>query len=520
VVIDPGNLCNHYLKTSTVNLTETNWQQQIEFPILGLLQLLPLLAMVLILLLRNQRLQVVVGFGFALAELILAIKLYLNFDLSKTGFQFAEQFTLFSNFNYHAAVDGISVIFILLTAFLCALTIIYGHLRNFAPREKYFATLFAVESSLIAMFVTLNLLWFVFLAFIQIIPIAYLLWTWSTSPEKDRALKRFLQFMATSILLLALGTLMLGWQHIETVKQLWSFDLFDLVHIKSSGSFDSIIFFLLFYGLAIRVPLFPLHGWLPRIAEHGSIAVAPVLLLGLKVGIYGMVRFIFPIMPETVMHWHVYVVAFAVAGVFYAALLAMLQDNLRRLLAYAVVSHTSILVIGVFSLSPLAIQGSIFLSINFGLAIAGLLFMTGLVFARTNTTLLPQLGGLFDRIPVISATFFVAGLAIVGMPGTPGFDAAHLVLEAAMHHFGAVVTIAAAVGNVIAAGFLLWAFQRAFLSAPQHSRKKEIHPSSGLENVLAAAILLLLVIAGFYSEPWLELIETTAQSIGKPFGRS
>ncbi|MDH5407853.1 MAG: NADH-quinone oxidoreductase subunit L, partial [Gammaproteobacteria bacterium] len=88
------------------------------------------------------------------------------------------------------------------------------------------------------------------------------------------------------------------------------------------------------------------------------------------------------------------------------------------------------------------------------------------------------------------------------------------------HHFGAVVTIAAAVGNVIAAGFLLWAFQRAFLSAPQHSRKKEIHPSSGLENVLAAAILLLLVIAGFYSEPWLELIETTAQSIGKPFGRS
>jgi NADH-quinone oxidoreductase subunit M len=280
-----------------------------------------------------------------------------------------------------------------------------------------------------------------------------------------------------------------------------------------------VIFFLLFYGMAVRIPLFPLHGWLPKIAEHGSVAVAPVFLIGLKIGIYGIFRFILPLLPEAVMQWHLYVIAFAVAGIFYAALLALTQVNLRRLLAFAVISHSGILVIGLFSLSHAAFQGVVLLSVNFGLAAAGLLFMTGMVYQRTRTALLAQLGGLFEKIPLIGITFFLAGLSIVGMPGTPGFDAAHLILEAAMHRYGALVTIAAALGNVVAAGFLLWAFQRAFL-APKPQGMREIAPANRVEMLVAVIVLFCLLGAGFYSEPWLELVDMSLVNLGEHYAHA
>ena len=209
-------------------------------------------------------------------------------------------------------------------------------------------------------------------------------------------------------------------------------------------------------------------------------------------------------------------VTVAVAGVFYAAVMAMMQANLRRLLSFAVVSHTSVLIIGLFSLNQIAFEGSIMLSINFGLAISGLLFMTGFVFWRTQTVLLQKLGDLFDYIPLLGITFLISGLSIVGMPGTPGFDSAHLILEASIHRFGALITIAAALGNVVAAGFLLWAFQRAFLSAKVGSwNKKAVRSSSRCEKTLATIIIVTLLVTGFYTEPWLGLIENSMHGLGE-----
>jgi NADH-quinone oxidoreductase subunit M len=149
------------------------------------------------------------------------------------------------------------------------------------------------------------------------------------------------------------------------------------------------------------------------------------------------------------------------------------------------------------------------LSVNFGLATAGLLFMSGFVFRRTNSLLLPRMGGLFDRIPVIGIAFLVAGLSIVGMPGTPGFDAAHLMMEAAIGRFGALVSIAAALGNVAAAAFLLRAFQRAFLApAGDERRLAAIEPATAMERFMAISVILILLGAGFYTHPWLDLIES------------
>ncbi|MES9959992.1 MAG: NADH-quinone oxidoreductase subunit M [Sedimenticola sp.] len=491
-----------------MQITELHWSAQTAFPILGLLQLLPLVAAAITLMIKEHRTVISLGVGTAVAELMLAIYLFEQYDRGIDSLQFAEYFTLFGPIAYHAAVDGVGIIFIMLTALLSLLMVIYGPLRVQGDDSRLMAILLATEATLMGLFTSIDLGWFLMLSMAEVLLVGAMVSRWSSSPDKETAQSRYLQFMGTALLLTLIGTTMLGWYHHDVAGGAWSFDLFDLVTLNLTTEMQTIIFFLLFYGLAIRIPLFPLHGWLPTLAEHGTAALAPVFLLGLKVGIYGLFRFVLPILPEAVVQWHQFIVGFAVIGVFYAALLALMQTNMRRLLAFAVVSHTSILVIGLFSLNHLAFMGSVLLSVNFGLAIAGLLIMIGLVYRRTRTALLPRLGGLFDSIPLIGIAFFVAGLSIVGMPGTPGFDAAHLVLEAAMHRFGALVTIAAALGNVIAAGFLLWAFQRAFLASQEEdARPVKVERATPSETLLAATIVIVLLTSGFYSEPWIELVE-------------
>jgi len=491
-----------------MNLAELHWTTQSSYPILATLQLLPLLAIVMILSLRGRAAVYPVAIMLAVTELLLAFDLYRHFDPVESAMQLAEQLPLLPLLSYHAAVDGMGVLFILLTAVLSLLVVLYAKVRKLADSATFLAMVFAIEASLLGMFVTLDLLWFTLLSALELLLIAFLLQRWAKAPQDDMAMGRYLQFMGIGLLLLFAGVFMLGWNHADATGGQWSFDLHDLTLIPVPIEIQSVIFFLLFYGLAIRIPLFPLHGWLPLVAEHGTIAVAGIFLLGLKTGIYGLVRFVLPLLSEAVLRWHDWVVAFALAGIFYAAILALMQVNLRRMLAFAVISHTGVIVIGLFSLSHAAFQGSILLSTTFGTATACLLLMSGFVYRRTRTLLLPRLGGLFGHLPVIGIAFLVAGLSIIGMPGTPGFDAVHLLLEAAILEFGAMVTIAAALGNVAAAAFLLWAFQRTFLAPlAEGIPAPEIEPATRMERVIAAILIMILLGTGFYSEPWLDLLE-------------
>ena len=499
-----------------MTITEIHWASQSAYPILSFLQIAPLAGAFILYWLRNSRHLFNIGIALTLIEMLFVIDLYQTFDQTNSAMQLAEQFTVLAPLSYHAAVDGMSILFILLTALLSIMVMVYSSIVPIERPKHVPFTILIVEATLMSLFTTLDLMWFTLMSFIELSLISYMLHRWATSPERDLALSRYLQFMLTGILLLAIGISMLGWNYTHETGNPWTFDLILLKDVAVNEDIRSIIFFLMFYGLAIRIPLFPLHGWLPLAAEHGTVAMAPVFLLGLKVGIYAIIRFVLPLLPNAVIQWHEYVVTFAVAGVFYAAVMAMMQVNLRRLLSFAVVSHTSVLIIGLFSLNQIAFEGAILLSINFGLATSGLLFMTGFVFWRTNTMLLQKLGGLFDHIPFIGIAFLISGLSIVGMPGTPGFDAAHLILEASIHRFGALITIAAALGNVVAAGFLLWAFQRAFLSPKIGTwHQKAIKPASRSEEVLAAMIILALVFTGFYTEPWLGLIENSMHGLGE-----
>jgi NADH-quinone oxidoreductase subunit M len=496
-------------------VTEILWTTQAGYPPLATLQCLPLAGALLLLIMREDDLALVLGRLFAVAELVVAIDLYARIDVSTPIMQFAERLDLLA---YHAAVDGVSVLFILLTALLGVLLSFYGMARQQITPVQLLSVLLIIESSQMTMLTTMNLLWFAGASALQLALVGYLLWRWASAREENLALSRFLQYQLFGWCLFLAGSIVLVWSHADVLGGHWSFDLFDLLQTPQIGKYQSAAFYLLFYGLAIRTPLFPLHGWLPNSAGYGLIAVGPVLLLGVKVGIYGMARFLLPLTAEAVMIWQPYVVAFAMVGVFFAAVMAFRQANLRRLMAFAVVSHTSLIVIGLFTLHPAGLQGALLLAVNFGLAITVMLLMVGYVYRRTGTTNLDRLGGLFDRVPFIALAFLIGGLSLLGMPGTPGFDAVHLVLEASIETFGALPTIATALGNVVAAGFLLWAFQRAFLAPrPKDLPAARIARTRRMEYFVGGATLLVLLAAGFYPEPWLKLTDTATQALAAYF---
>lgn len=501
-----------------MNFNEISWALETSFPILGMMQLLPTLMGILIYFLRSPALTFGLGLITAVLELGLGGMLYLQFlhvDQGGSTFHLVEKFPLWGPFCYHVGADGLTILFTLLTAFLSLMVLLYGAtVRRFAPLPRFLALVLLTEAALIAQIATIDLLWFSLTSTIQILLVGLLLSGWATTKKAESAaVVRYYQFMGLGLLLLFGATLMLGWVHATATEGTWLFDLPSLMNASPSAAEQSVIFYLLLYALAIRVPLFPLHGWLPDAAEHGTVASAMLLLLGVKSGIYGMLRYLFPLLPDAVWQWHTYVIAFAATGIFYAAFLAFMQQNLRRILAYAVISHTGVIVIGLFSLFPAGFQGSTMLAINFGLAISSLLLMVGSIYVRTHNLVLADLGGLYDRMQFIAIAFLVATLAIIGMPLTPGFDAVHLLLEASIERFGALVPITAALGNIAAASCLLWAFQRTFLAVPIQTSTHTVQREDTMEKTIALIMIAIQLAAGFYSGPWMKLAEGPAHAL-------
>ncbi|MBF0628916.1 MAG: NADH-quinone oxidoreductase subunit M [Magnetococcales bacterium] len=488
--------------------------------LLGWVQLVPVVGAVALLFVRHVGLAWIIALGCTGGELLLAVRMLYRFDLHKEGWQWLQRLPVTDWLIQLAGADGITVFFVLLTAFLALLVVLYGGwVRHFQNLPRFFAVVLACEAALMGQFTTLDLMWFTLMATIHTFCIGYLFSAWSLSTDERTAIARYHQFMGTSLLLLLAATLMVGWNHAESHGGVWSFELPVLLQNERSPYLQSVIFYLLFYGLAIRLPIFPLHGWLPQVMEHGTVASAMVLLLGVKTGIYGIVRFLLPLFPDAVWRWHEYVITFATLGIFYSALLALVQKNLRRLLAYAVISHTGMLIIGLFSLHPHAFQGSLLLTGSFGLAITTLMLMAGIVHQRTQNMRLERLGGLFVPLPLIGLAFLVAALSVVGMPGTPGFDAVHLLLEAAIDRFGALVTVLAALGNVAAASCLLWAFQRAFLASPGAGAPAvaTLARATGIETGLAALLIAVQLFSGFHADPWLTLVKQASQTLAAPY---
>lgn len=496
----------------------TPWADIVGFPILTIVTIVPILTAGIILILPSSAMAMRIGFAGALITLLLAIYIVSVFDINLPGVQLYEQLQNII-FTYTVGVDGTNILFIPLTALLAIVVLVYMLTTRRANDRIQISSLLAYEGILMGAFVSMNALQFWFWCFMELIPVVIMTLRAGSGNNRRWVVALLLQHWGSGLLMSLIGFLLLAFGVMGSGDTL-SFDWLILKDTKIILEYGTLIFFLLFFGFAIRMPLFPFHGWLPIVAEQGTIASGAIFLMSIKVGIYAAIRFIVPIIPTVAERWSWFVLLLGLISIFYGALLALMQINIRRLIAFAVLSHTGMLVIGVFNFNLHGQEGSILLSTTaYGLATAGLILCVGMIYKRTHTAYIPRLGGMFEVSYAIAFLFAICALSTMVMPGTPGFDGAHLLLEGTIMKHGWLVSIAIMIGNVFTAGLLLRAFQQIFISTP----KRNLNPSSCLphsndtkppsrrnETVVAIVICMFLVGIGFNTTPWIHMIDQNA----------
>jgi NADH-quinone oxidoreductase subunit M len=489
----------------------TLWSDSAAFPLLTLLTLIPFTTLTVVLGSRSSAIVLWAGFGGTLLAFLLSGYLLFVFDSDNPGLQLVEQLQ-FAGLGYCVGVDGISVLFIPLTALLTFMALVYAFVTRRGSDRLLIACLLGYETILIGAFTALNALQFWFWCLLELIPVILLTMRGGTGQNRPRVVALLLQYWGSGLLMTLTGFMFLAFGLIDSEHAL----TFDWLTLKENNTYlhdETLIFILLFFGFAIRMPLFPFHGWLPLLAEHGTVASTAIFLIGLKLGIYALIRFILPLVPGVAEEWAGFVLTLAIISIFYGALLALMQLNIRRLLAFAAVSHTGMLIVGIFSFNHYGLEGSILLSLGYGLATAGMLFSVGLLYEQTHTAFISRLGGLFDTHSAIALLFLISALSTMVVPGTPGFAAAHLLVKGVIEEYGWLMVIVLLAGNVLVAVFLLRAFQKIFIATPkrfQPSYRSHSHPPAGKERIIIVAICLLLIGAGFYTTPWLNFIDQEA----------
>lgn len=498
-------------------LPELHWLDQIGVPVIGLLLAVPLVGLLILTRLQSRGALGALAVTVTSIELGLAVWLAAEFEIGLHHVQFVERHAV-SGLSLVLGVDGTSVLFVPLTALL-ALVAAVQVLSTPPPHVKRtVAGLLLLEWSLLGSFTSLNLLQFWLFSVVEIAPLALLIFDRGGSPGADsaehgRTLYRYLALRLVGESLVLLAIVLLGWQMASASPGAWSFDLQHIVAGARDHSWDSRLAVVLFYGLAVRLALFPFHAWLPAVTAVVWLPVNMLVMVSIKVGAYALLRFAIPVLPLAVDAWAGWVVALGLAGMIYGALMALLQIDLRRLIAFAAISENGSLLVGMFALNHAGLQGGLLLALNLCLATAGLYFATHLLQARTGTTRLDQLGGLFERVPLIGLTFLAAALGTLAMPGTPGFEAAHLALEGMLESFHWSSAYGAAAGNVLVASVLLWAYQRIFFTREGDESRGPLVDLRGFERWVAAALCAVIFGVGLYAHPWIETVSASLEHL-------
>jgi len=439
---------------------------------------------------------------FTLIPLGLALFLFCQFDssLGAVGIiQFEEKLLWIPAINayYHLGVDGLSLPLVVLTSFLGFMVVLISWKINLRVRE-YFAWLLLLETSILGVFCSLNLLLFFIFWEIEVIPMYFLISIWGTGRKEYSAIKYVVYTLFGSAMMLA-GILSL---YFTT----GSLNMIDLAQ-QGLGMVQSImpaaaIFFLLLTGFAVKLPVVPVHTWLPD-AHTDAPTAGSVMLAGalIKMGGYGMIRVCVSIFPQVAKDYAIILIILAVVSVLYGAAVTLRQTDLKRLIAYSSVSHMGYVLLGVFALGEVSLTGAGLQMVSHGL-LTGLLFaMAGLTMHNAEERDLRKLGGLARQMPVIAIIFSIAGLGSLGLPTTVGFAAEFVTFvgcfSSTVVNGIQVYTILAVLGVALAAGYILWMIQRTFYG-PVKEQYNEVKDADALEKVYMFAFVALIMLIGIY----------------------
>jgi len=439
---------------------------------------------------------------FTFVPLVLSVVLFANFDRSAAAagvMQFEEKLSWIAplNANYHLGVDGLSLPMVVLTAFLGFIVVLISWKEHIRVRE-YFAWLLLLETSILGVFCSLDLLLFFIFWEIEIIPMYFLINVWGSGRKGYSAIKYVIYTLFGSAFMLA-GILSLYF----TTGSLNMVELSE----NGLGMVQSImpaaaIFFLILIGFAVKLPVVPLHTWLPD-AHTDAPTAGSVMLAGalIKMGGYGMIRLCVSIFPQVARDFAPLLVTFAVISVLYGAAVTLRQNDIKRMIAYSSVSHMGFVMLGIFALGQVSLTGAVLQMVSHGL-ITGLLFaMAGLTIHNIKERDLRKLGGLARQVPIIAVVFSIAGLGGLGLPTTSGFAAEFLVFagsfSSTMVNGIQVFTILAVIGVVLAAGYILWMLQRTFYG-PVLEQYNDVKDADILERVYMVAFVALIMLVGIY----------------------
>ncbi|MGE0445428.1 MAG: NADH-quinone oxidoreductase subunit M [Vicinamibacterales bacterium] len=487
-------------------------------PLLSLSWLLPLAGAVLLLFVGNadgRRNGLIrwLALGISLLSFAVTLAIWAAFDPASPEFQLVERVPWIPAFgiDYYLGIDGISLLLVVLTGFLTPIALLSSWHSVEKKVKEFSIFVLTLHAAMVGVFLSLDLFLFYVFWDAMLIPMYFLIGIWGYDQRVYAAVKFILYTMAGSVLML-IAILGLAYLHQSTTGA-YSFDLLQLYTLDIAESTQYWFFLAFALAFAIKVPLFPFHTWLPdahvQAPTAGSVILAGVLL---KMGTYGLVRFAFPLFPAAAMYFAPWIAVLAVVGIVYGALVAMVQPDMKKLVAYSSVSHLGFVVLGICAMNMQGLQGAIYQMLAHGVSTGGLFLIVGMLSDRRHTRLISEFGGLKEVMPRLTAAFFIILLASVGLPGLNGFIGEFLILLGTFR-WDARYAVGAGLGVILSAVYMLWMFQRVFYGKVTHEENKTLHDLEPREWAGVVPLCAMAIVMGVFPTLFLKPMEPAVERL-------
>ncbi|HKF43550.1 MAG TPA: NADH-quinone oxidoreductase subunit M [Thermoanaerobaculia bacterium] len=503
-----------------------------QMPILSIVTYIPLVgALLIVFLVPKEKTGTIkmLATVFAGVDLLVSLPLWFAFDRAKAGYQFQERASWIPSLgvDYHFGIDGISLVLILLTTFVGFIAVYCSYTAIHERQKEYYVLLLLLQTFMIGTFCCLDFFLFYVFWEVMLVPMYFLIGVWGGERRLYAAIKFFLYTLAGSVLML-LGIIALyfynttGFLGYKGLGHAPTFSVEALTAVASGmpAELQVWLFFAFFFGFAIKVPMFPFHTWLPdahtEAPTAGSVILAAVLL---KMGTYGFVRFSLPMFPEAIKtDWVLgLVVALAIIGIVYGAMVTLVQKDMKKLIAYSSVSHLGFVMLGVFAGNMAGLQGGILQMVNHGVSTGALFLLVGIVYERRHTRMIAEYGGLARQMPLYATYFLIMALSSMGLPLLNGFIGEFTILQGAFaRNFW--WAFFASMGIVLGAAYLLWLYQRVFFGELSNPANAKLPDLTMREQLTLAPLVVAALWIGLYPKPLFDVLRTPSENIVRSLG--
>ena len=503
-----------------------------NIPILSIITYVPLVgALALVFLFSKDRPGPIKAFATFVAGLdfVISVPLWFLFQRGKPGYQFEEQASWIPSLgvDYHFGIDGISLVLLLLTTFIGFIAVYCSYSAIHERQKEYYVLLLLLQCFMLGTFCCLDFFLFYVFWEVMLVPMYFLIGVWGGDRRLYAAIKFFLYPLAGSVLML-LGIIALyfynttGFLGYKGLGHAPTFSVEALTAVASGmpAELQVWLFFAFFFGFAIKVPMFPFHTWLPdahtEAPTAGSVILAAVLL---KMGTYGFVRFSLPMFPEAMRtEWVAgLMIALALIGIVYGAMVTLVQKDMKKLIAYSSVSHLGFVMLGVFALNMAGVQGGILQMVNHGISTGALFLLVGIVYERRHTRMIAEYGGLARRMPVYATYFMIMALSSMGLPLLNGFIGEFTILQGAFAR-SFWWAFFASLGIVLGAAYLLWLYQRVFFGEITNPANEKLQDLTLREQLTLAPLVVAALWIGLYPRPVFDVLRAPSENIVRAAG--